>query len=611
MNIVEKVAEQLTHISDLDQMTFSDYLLARLAAQGCDRVFTLTGGGIMFIVDALCRNSSVSTVFVQNEQFAGAAADAYARTRNTVGCALGTTGPGLANLFPSVVSAYQDSSPVLYIGGQVKKSDSQRLNNLEGLRQNGTFEFDAIDCFNPVTKFAGIVEDFADGVAKLEIALREMLEGRPGPALLEVPLDVQSMRLQKTAVLKLLSESNIDDVATGETGYIFDIDAFRAELKCSSAPLLLLGNGVIRAGKTSEMRNLLSRWDLPYVVTPQAIELSSCNAHYGGVVGLRGNRSANILTQQSDHIFIIGCSLHQQTVGWESSKFNPQAKKTWFDIEVDKYNVRQAELNVTRVDRAPVQVLLDEIRKNDDLISLKVSNAWSAYSKSVISSYRKHNLQGKNLLSYYDGIEMFSSIASDIGVLTTDAGTAWYVVPQAFDPKESEFKFITSGAFGAMGLAVPYAVGAVQENCDKYTVAITGDGSLMTSLQELATINQLGGRVVIAVFNNSGYSCIRSSHVKFFEGRVIGTDRSNGVLIPSIEEIAKTFNLRYFKIAKKYTASELKGIIEAEPGHIILELILESDSKIEPAVSSVLINGKFETPSIDVMTPHIDYENFN
>ena len=147
-----------------DNITFSDYLINKIQSENVNDIFSLTGGGIMHIVDSIYR-SKIDLISVHHEMFAGVAADSYARISKNLGVAIGTTGPGLANLFTSVAASYQDSSPVLFIGGQVKKDDSSELNSLK-LRQNGTFEFNSLDAFKPITKYCSIVHSFEDGIKK-------------------------------------------------------------------------------------------------------------------------------------------------------------------------------------------------------------------------------------------------------------------------------------------------------------------------------------------------------------------------------------------------------------------------------------------------------------
>lgn len=588
-----------------NEYTFSDYLIARVVSLGCNQVFTLTGGGVMYLVDSIYQQKLINPTFVHNEQFAGAAADGYARTNSSIGFAIGTTGPGLANLFTSVLAAYQDSSPVLFIGGQVKKSDSSKINNLD-VRQNGTFEFDSLEVFSNVCKRATIAESHEEGVFELEKSIFSMLDGRFGPCVLEVPLDVQGELIDIDYCIDL----GISYYKKSQKELIGSIDENKLleEINSSNSPLFLLGNGVIRAGLAGDYKRLLNKLNLPYVVTPQAIELSNANGNFAGVIGLRGNRSANIASQQSDHLFVVGSSLHQQTVGWEYKKFANSSKKTWYDIDPASYHVRGGDLAVTRYEQSGCREVLEALSKLDD-ITLK--SEWLEYLGKIIFAFKKHRPENKNAFNYYDAIDLLTEINIHVGALTTDAGSAWYIVPQAFDVGMSNIKFVSSGSLGAMGMALPYAIGAAKATKnDKYALAITGDGSLMTCLQELGTLAESKDKVILAVMNNSGYKSIKVTHDKFFEGRRIGTDSNDGVFIPCFKELASTFNLSYIKVENVNDFEQVKSSINAGQRKMFVEFVVDENTPIEPAVVSVLESGKFVTPSIDVMHPTVEYPVF-
>lgn len=604
---IKLLKDKLNLVQKDGLVTFSDYLIARLIIQNCNRVFSLTGGGIMYLVDAIYRQPHMNITCVHNEQFAGASADGYARVSGAIGCAIGTTGPGLANLFTSVVAAYQDSSSVLFIGGQVKESDSSRINKYDMLRQNGTFEFDSIESFKPITKYCGIVTDEYDGLKDIEEAISNMLTGRKGPALLEIPLDLQGRKLKIDKIFEVLDSCDSKIIDQCE----LDKDLLIKEFKESKKPLFLIGNGVLRSSVANEFKSFLKEYNVPYVLTPQALELSNANDFCAGVIGLRGNRSANILSQEADHIFIIGSSLHQQIVGWESSKFAPNSKKSWFDVDESSFQVRGDALSINRFENISCEDFIKSFCKVDKE-AFSVNDDWRKYILYINKEFRVHSplVDG---FSYYDGIRLLSSFRSKLSAVTTDAGSAWYIVPQAFNIGSENIKFVSSGSLGAMGMALPFANGIssmVQD--EKYTLAITGDGSIMTCLQELATLKASENKVILAVFNNSGYRSIKSTHDKFFDGRRIGTDKTNGVFIPELRALAESFEIDYLAI-KSFDKGlfDINSFFESERKNLIVEFFVNEDTIIEPSVVSVLdSNGVFVTPSINIMSPQIEYFSY-
>ncbi len=582
----------------IGEFTFADYMLHRLRAEGTRHVFGVTGGGIMHIIDSFSRYSCCELVTVHHEGFGGLAADAYARITNGVGCALGTTGPGVTNLFTSIAAAWQDSSSVLFIGGQVKAADSSRLQGLS-VRQYGTFEFDAIDAFSPITKYARLVDSPMSGVVEIEKAIGIIQANRPGPAYLEVPLDVQGQKLTSDLVRDILQSSE-GSVNGAEQGLA------EIEIALDEAPLFIFGAGVLKSRNINKLRDLISKKRIPYVVTPLAIGFSNVeNLNYMGVIGLRGNRSANIISQQAKKIVIIGSSLHQQIVGWEPSLFNPNAEKIWFEIDEDVSKSRAEALGVEHcfkleVDQS-VEVLYDRLK------GIEVSSDWVLYASRIREKYLNHDFNVETF-GIYSVVAVINSYLDKFSVIATDAGQPWYVLPQALRVS-GRVKYLSSGSFGAMGMTVPYLVGASKSSDGRAVLGVIGDGSLMMCLQELATLKTYVKDFILIIINNNGYRSIKATHDKFFDGRKIGTDGCNGVFIPSYSKLVSAFELNYTSVASKV---ELESLFDAYvDGGLVIEAFVPDNESIEPAVMSRLDdNGKFQSSSIDEMYPFVDFERF-
>ena len=582
----------------IGEFTFADYILHRLRAEGTCHVFGLTGGGIMHIIDSFSRYPGCELVTVHHEGFGGLAADSYARVLNGVACALGTTGPGVTNLFTSIAAAWQDSSPVLFIGGQVKSADSTRLQGLS-VRQYGTFEFDAIDTFSPITKYARLVNSPTNGVVDIEKALGKMQTNRPGPAYLEVPLDVQGKKLTSGLVHDVL-QSLEGHGTEAEQGFT-EID-----IALNDAPLFILGAGVLKSRSIDKLRILISKKRIPYVVTPLAIGFSNVdNLTYMGVIGLRGNRSANIISQQAKQIVIIGSSLHQQIVGWEPSLFNPNAEKIWFEIDEDVSKSRAEALGIEHcfkldVDQS-VKILCDRLKGID------ISNDWFSYVSRIRKKYLNHDFN-MEIFGLYSVVAVINRYLDKFSVIATDSGQPWYVLPQALR-MNGRVKYLSSGSFGAMGMTVPYLVGASKSSDGKAVLGVIGDGSLMMCLQELATLKTYVKDFILIIINNNGYRSIRGTHDKFFDGRRIGTDGCNGVFIPSYSKLVDAFELNYTSVA---STVELEGLFDAYvDGGLVIETFVPDNESLEPMVMSRLDNdGQFQSGSIDEMYPFVDFEKF-
>ena len=246
----------------MSSLTVADLLIQRIAIDGINTVFSLTGGGIMYLIDSIARSHDVSLIPTHHEEFAGVAADGYARAGKPYGVAIGTAGPGAAHLFTAIAAAWQDSSPVLFIAGQVKTADSSTIQKLP-LRQNGTFEFDTTKTFAPISKHVVVLRLPETAANEIESAIRIMRQGRPGPVVIEIPLDVQASLVQPKH--RKPSVPVYEPAAAGDTR---DAQALLAgALARAERPLVLLGIGAIRAGVDKQIVKAANEAGLPYVTT--------------------------------------------------------------------------------------------------------------------------------------------------------------------------------------------------------------------------------------------------------------------------------------------------------------------------------------------------------
>lgn len=579
----------------------SDGLIRRFAADGIDAIFGLTGGGIMYLVDAIARSPSVRLVPVHHEEYAGVAADGYARAGKPYGVALATTGPGAAQLFAAVAAAWQDSSPVIFVVGQVKSADSSFIQGL-ALRQNGTFEFDTTKSFAPITKYVTVVRDAQEAEAKWSEAIRSATSGRPGPVLLEFPLDVQGA----------LWEPGQPEVVNRSQGVVVQdlTQTLRRSLMDAKRPLVLLGIGTVRAAVHAALTGALDAAGIPYIVTQFARQAGdSEHSLYLGSPGIKANRSANLALMSADLLIAIGSSLHQQVVGWDAEKFRTApARKIWFELDQTVLATRGCLVdeahNLSSQD-ATASLLAA-------IATLDTSARWSDWQRQC------RRLRAKYLLHYpahepvpgrmdlYRAVSTLNARAHLFSSAVTDAGIAWYALAQHYFPPAGS-SFISSGSFGAMGMALPHAIGAAAAT-GMPVLAFTGDGSLMMCLSELATLKAAGFPVLLVINNNDGYVSIRSTQDRFFEGRRLGTDGSNGVAIPHMGDVAALFEIPFWSATSEQTLNAAldAALKDGLSGPAIIDVATYTDQAVEPFLASRrLADGTFETPSLADMEPAI------
>lgn len=580
--------------------TVADGLIARFAADGIDTVFGLTGGGIMYLVDALARSSEVDLIAVHHEEYAGVAADGYARTGRPYGVALATTGPGAAQLFAAVTAAWQDSSPVVFIVGQVKTADSSSVQGLD-LRQNGTFEFDTTKAFAPVTKLVEVISNSATAEEQWNRAIAVAQSGRPGPVLLEIPLDIQGAPWTPAG-----SSPEPSSPRPAPEGLAHGLSQRLLE---ATRPLVLIGGGVVRAGVADELTAGLTAAGVPYIVTQFAREAGSLeHPLYLGSPGIKANRSANAALMQADLLVAIGTSLHQQVIGWEAEHFqNSPSWKLWFELDAKviaarKHLVDEAhELSCASATAAILEAL------SSARLAQAAWGPWQLACRSLRQRQLLHfpaHAPVEGRMDLYRAISTLSEHAESFAAAVTDAGIVWYAMAQHYFPAPRS-AYISSGSYGAMGMALPMAIGAAAAT-KQPVLSVTGDGSLMMCLSELATLTATRLPVLLIINSNNGYLSIRSTQDRFFDGRRLGTDGSNGVFIPTIGKIAELFELPYWHAADQ---EQLQSALESalatlHRGPVIIEVATYEDQAVEPMVASrQRPDGAFTSASLADMQP--------
>lgn len=576
----------------------ADYIAQCLREMGIDTVFMLSGGGMMHLVDSVGRTEGLRAICNHHEQASAFAADAQARRSGHVGVCYATSGPGATNILTGLVEAWQDSSPVLFLTGQSKSTQTIQCAGIPGLRQFGTFEVNIVPIVESVTKYAVMVTDPKSIRYHLEKALYLATSGRPGPVLLDLPLDIQGALVDPDEMAGFVPEAKFNSPS------VVEIEKVIAILRDAKRPLILSGAGVRAAGAVEAFRRLIDRMNVP-VVTSQLGKDAIYYDHplFVGHPGPKGDRAGNFAVQTADVILSLGCSLHSQTTGWENELFAPEALK--IQIDLDDAVLAREQVNVAMKIKSDVAEFLAAI---DPLI---VGNFGTSAWRTRCLSWKKRfavfdeaHDRSDEAVNYYDFVEELSHQLKGDECLVTDAGSAFYVLGQGFRIKPNQ-RFISSGSLGAMGYALPAANGAATTGGGA-TICVTGDGSLMTNVHDLAVTSHNKLNVKLFVLNNSGYLSIRNTQRDFFNGLFVGTDLESGVFIPQMEALASTFCLPFLRCER---TEDLRAIIAqamAIEGPVFVEVKALRDQRIIPSVTSVrLADGRMQSKPLHDMYPFL------
>lgn len=530
----------------------SDYVFQYLESQGVKTAFTLTGGGIMHLVDSL-GHSKLEYVCCHHEQAAAIATQAYDMYQEELSVCLITTGPGGTNALTGAAAAYVDSTPVIYMTGQVKRSD---FASLRGVRQFGAQENDIISMAKPVTKYATLIMEPEDIAYELEKSVYIATHGRKGPVWIDIPLDVQSAMIDEDNLRHYVPEEmEIKADIKAATSYTLQL------LQEAKRPVILLGQGMVAAKAEELVRKLIDKTGIPVLATWRALDFMGTEEDgFFGSPGLQAPRYSNLIMQHCDALIVLGSRMDNMITAFNEEHFAYRAKKVIVDVdenEIKKLAMTEVYPVVADV-KEYVQALLGEMDKNQFSVDYSrwINKCQKIKSRFPILLEKQDKQEGVNLYQVTEEVSKYAKETDTIVISSTSrCNTAGHI---AFEHKRGQ-KTISSMGMGSMGFALPSAVGAYYANGKNRVVVFEGDGSLQLNIQELETIaaNKIDAKIFI--FNNSGYAAITTMQDRNFDGFYVGSNEKSGLFMPDMEKIAYAYNLNYDKIEK---AEDIPAIVK-------------------------------------------------
>lgn len=580
-------------------MRVADYIIDFIYKKGTDTIFTLAGGGAMFLNDAVACHKKMKYVCNHHEQASAIAAEAYAKTKGGIGAVMVTSGPGSTNAVTGLLEAWQNSIPVIFISSQAKKSQMTHFSNLP-LRQFGVQELDIIPIIKSLTKYSAYVEKPEDVRFQLEKAYQEMLTGRPGPVWLDIPPDVASQIIDPLKLTGIKIDKNTTDISRAtneEINLVIDL------LGKSKKPVIVAGGGIKLAKAVEEFRELVSFLKAPVVVPEMGTDiLEFDHPEYMGQGGTKGDRTGNIVMQNSDLILSIGSRLAVSFTGHEFDKYAPQAKK--IVVDVDKKEHQKKTIKIDHLIISDAKYFINELLKNKS--KLRNKDSWLKKCQIIKNKYSPYlpEIQDKNdQVNMYHAVNEISKYSHRKDFFITDAGVTAYIVVQTLKFKKDQ-RMILPGATLTMGYNLPAIIGIWAAKKDASIVCITGDGSLQMNIHELAIIGFHKIPAKIFVINNHGYLAIRTTQKNFFQGRLIGEGAKSGVAMPDTEKIAKAFGFKYIGIKNYHELSKVKQVLDSKEA-VICEIFCPEWQDILTVSSKKLPDGKMVSLPIDDMAPFL------
>ena len=521
----------------MERMRVADFVFDYLKKHGVDHVFMLSGGGIMYLVDALGR-SKIEYVCCHHEQGAAIAAQAYGMYDDTLGVCLVTTGPGGTNALTATGAAYMDSTPMLFISGQVKRSDFASLRNV---RQFGAQENDIISMAKPVTKYAVTVMRPEDVPYELEKCVYMATHGRKGPVWLDIPLDIQSAEIRPEELRNYIPEQK--DVSKRISNEIRTTCRLLADAK---RPLILAGHGVNAARAQDSLRMLVEQTGIPLLSTWRAMGLLGEDEKlYFGAPGLQAPRYSNLILQHCDFLLVLGSRLDNMITAFNEAHFAKMANVVIVDI--DENELKKLHIQRLMTIHADVGSFVDELTVA--LKSIKLPDYTSWLSRCQIIKERFPLLKEKQIVS--EGVDLYqvtfaiSEYAKIDDTLVVSSTSRCNTAGHIAFKRERGQKCISSMGFGSMGFALPSAVGAYFAGDHRRTLVLEGDGSLQLNIQELETIVSNDINTKLFVFNNAGYAAITTMQDRNFDSFYVGSNEKSGVFMPDLKKISEAYDIPY------------------------------------------------------------------
>lgn len=588
-------------------MKLADYVAKRLADWGVRQVFLVVGGGAMHLNDSIGGEPRFRIICNHHEQAAAMAAEGYARVTGMPGVVNVTTGPGGINALNGVFGAWTDSIPMLIISGQVKRQTCMATAGTSGLRQLGDQEVDIVRMVRGITKYAVLIDDPAAIRYHLERAWHLAQSGRPGPCWLDIPIDVQSARID---------EASLEGYDPAEDSPAWDAAAVGAQcrqvlekIRSAKRPVILAGTGVRLANAMPEFDRVVHRLQIPVTTAWTHDTIASDDELFCGRPGTIGDRAGNFTVQNADFLLVLGSRLNIRQVSYNWGSFAKHAFKAQVDVdaaELQKPTIRP-DLPI-HCDLKPfLAELLRQIEADGDLPRRHAN--WLAWCRERVARYpvvQQRQRRTSALLNPYHFMEMLSGLLAEDDVVVCGDATACIVSFQVMKIRKGQRLFSNSGS-ASMGYDLPAAVGAAAARDGRRVICMAGDGSLQLNIQELQTVKHHQLPIKLFVLNNGGYLSIRTTQSNFF-GRLMGTDPSSGVSFPDYASVARAYGIPSVRVERATEMSEVEAALKA-PGPALVEVMLDPAQEFEPrSKSKQLPDGTIVSPPLEDMYPFLSPE---
>lgn len=538
-------------------MKLSDILIKEIyKSTGTNKFFGYIGGMVAHIVDSIYNSKDVELVNTINEQGAGFAAEGYARTTGKIGIAVATSGPGATNLVTPIANSFFDSTPVLFITGQVNTYEYQKYD----IKQCGFQETNIVDIVKPITKYSTTVKNAKDLKYELQKAIHIATTGRKGPVLLDIPMDIQRADVDEKDLKNFIPEQI----------YLENMKFDKELFEKSKKPLILLGNGVILSNAKSELRKFITNTQIPVVESLLGVDSVEYDYKYNlGMIGTYGNRYGNLALYDCDLLLVLGSRLDIRQTG---AKIDFMSNKTIIHVDID-----EKELNCPKFNKIKIKSDIKEFLKyiNNQDFNLNIKN-WQdkvlKFKETFSDENNAYKLPNIILSEIFKNLNCDDVIIADVGQNQVWSGQSAKIVKNQ--------RMFSSGGHGCMGFALPAGIGATFSG--KRAIVITGDGGLQMNIQELEIIKRRNLPVKIVVMNNKSLGMVRTFQELYFDKRYASTVEDYSA--PDFVKVANAYGISAVAINSDYFDIEKINKYLKDNNPVLINIILPQETQVEPRI---------------------------
>lgn len=540
-------------------MKVSDFVIEFLIKNHIDKVFGYIGGNNAHLFDSIDKYESIELVNARHEQGSGFSAEGYARVTGKTGVATVTSGPGATNLATPIASCFLDSVPSLFIVGDINsfERDSSR-----GMRQIGFQDIDIVAMVKPVTKYAVFIDNLRDLRYELEKAYYLTQEGRKGPVLVSLPVNLQYQEQYEPQNERSFFESDeYKQMQQISTIAQHDVEQVTRWINASKRPVVLVGNGVNLANARKELRSFLEKTNIPMVHSLMGKDVVEADYLYNlGFIGRWGNRYGNLTLANTDLIIALGSRIDTLQTGRNTKEFASGAKVIQVDIDQHELGVR---IPVDLPILGDVKVFLEQL--NTQTINLDIE-PWQSKVLSYKANYPHQYEIDKSDKIGNQIVSLISKYSRENDIFSIDVGEHQMLAAQSIDVKKGQ-RVLFTGGLGSMGFALPAAIGATLGTGNR-SIVIAGDGGIQMNIQELEVIASRKLPIKTVIINNACLYMVTTMQDGFLGGNHVGTKKDYSA--PDFKKVGESYGIQSHQASNLV---EIEEIIKTSMQSDICEVI--------------------------------------